>query len=214
MSTHMKEKAASAFPSAKIIYGEIKQYSTEQSSAPLPNKERKKFIKKVCGNILFLSMTVNSTLLFPISAITSHSAAPTEDTMKHTVQLLDYIATQEESVLTYNASDIKLAVHSDVSYLSEPNTRSRAGRYFFLPGDIMVPGNNGAVLDISHITKHVMASATESELAALYIMASEAVYINIILEEMGHKQPLIPLQTIGWWQMQCILASFNQNAPR
>ena len=39
-----------------------------------------------------------------------------------------------------------------------------------------------------------MSSATEAELEALYIMAREAVYIRIILEEMGHKQPPTPLQ--------------------
>ena len=40
-----------------------------------------------------------------------------------------------------------------------------------------------------------MTSATEAELAALYIMARGAVYIRIILEEMGHKQPTTPIQT-------------------
>jgi hypothetical protein len=40
-----------------------------------------------------------------------------------------------------------------------------------------------------------MSSATEVELARLYIMAQEAVYIRIILEKMGHKQPPTPLQT-------------------
>ncbi len=40
-----------------------------------------------------------------------------------------------------------------------------------------------------------MSSATEAELAGLYIMAREAVYIRIVLEEMGHKQPPTPLQT-------------------
>ena len=40
-----------------------------------------------------------------------------------------------------------------------------------------------------------MASATEAEPAALYIMAREAVYIIIILEEMVHNQPPTPLQT-------------------
>ena len=52
-----------------------------------------------------------------------------------------------------------------------------------------VPGNNGTVLNTVHIIKHVMSSATESELAAVYIMAKEAVYIRIILEEMGQKTP-------------------------
>jgi hypothetical protein len=40
-----------------------------------------------------------------------------------------------------------------------------------------------------------MTSATEAELAALYIMAREVVYIRIVLTEMGHKQPSTPLQT-------------------
>ena len=40
-----------------------------------------------------------------------------------------------------------------------------------------------------------MTSATEAELAALYAMAREAVYISIVLEEMGHKQPPTPLKT-------------------
>jgi len=40
-----------------------------------------------------------------------------------------------------------------------------------------------------------MASATEAELAALFITAREAVYIRIILMELSHKQPATPLQT-------------------
>ncbi len=33
-----------------------------------------------------------------------------------------------------------------------------------------------------------MSSATKAKLATLYIMAQEAVYIRIVLEEMGHTQ--------------------------
>ena len=40
-----------------------------------------------------------------------------------------------------------------------------------------------------------MSSAAEAELAALYIVAKECVYIRLILEEMGHRQPATPLQT-------------------
>ncbi len=40
-----------------------------------------------------------------------------------------------------------------------------------------------------------MSSATEVELASLYIMARKAVFIRIILEELGHLQPHTPLQT-------------------
>ena len=88
-----------------------------------------------------------------------------------------------------------LAVHSDASYLSEPKAKSRAGGHFFLSNNTDIPPNNGAVLNIAHIIKHVMSSATKAELAALYISAREAVYIRIILDEMGHKQPPTPVQT-------------------
>ncbi len=40
-----------------------------------------------------------------------------------------------------------------------------------------------------------MSLVTEAKFAGLYIMAQEAVYIRIILEELGHKQPPTPLQT-------------------
>ena len=40
-----------------------------------------------------------------------------------------------------------------------------------------------------------MISANEAELSALYITTRKAVYLRIILEEMGHKQPPTPLQT-------------------
>ena len=61
--------------------------------------------------------------------------------------------------------------------------------------DTTNPPNNGAILNIAHIIKHVMSSATEAKLAALYIMAREAVYICIILKEMGHKKTPTPIQT-------------------
>jgi hypothetical protein len=40
-----------------------------------------------------------------------------------------------------------------------------------------------------------MSSATKAELAGLYIMAHKAVYIRLILKELGPKQLPMPLQT-------------------
>eukprot|EP00804_Cyclotella_cryptica_P021147 CCRYP_001465-RA/>CCRYP_001465-RA protein AED:0.35 eAED:0.35 QI:0/0/0/1/0.5/0.33/3/0/629 len=185
----------SPFPTKPIKYGAKKQYATPPSTAPLLDKKGKKFIQQVCEKLLFLGRAVDSPLLCPISAIASQSSAPTQDTMTQTLQLLDYLATQEEAVLTYHASDMVLAAHSDTSYLSEPQARSRTGGHFFLSSNADIPPNNGAILNIAHIIKHVMASATEAELAALFITAREAVYIRIILMELGHKQPDTPLQT-------------------
>ena len=40
-----------------------------------------------------------------------------------------------------------------------------------------------------------MTSAVESGIGDLYVIAREAVYIRIILNEMGHKYPRTPVQT-------------------
>jgi hypothetical protein len=105
---------------------------------------------------------VDCTLLCPISAITLQSSKTTEDTMQHTLQLLNYLATQEDAVLSYHASNMVLAVHSDASYLSKPKAQSQVGGHFFLSSDTTVPPNNGAILNIAHIIKNIMSSATEA----------------------------------------------------
>ena len=183
------------FPHTPPKYGAPKQYAKEESTAPLLDKRAKRFIQQVCGKFLCLGRAVDSTLLVPISAIAAQSANPTTDTLAQTKQLLDYIATQEDAVITYSASDMILNVHSDAGYLNESKARSRAGGHFFLSTNKDSPPNNGAILNIAHIIKHVMSSATEAELAALYIMAKEAIYVRIILNELGHKQPPTPVQT-------------------
>ena len=122
-SQHILEKKRhQQFPGAKIIYGTAKQYTTQQSSALHLDKQGNKFIQQVFDRFLFLGRAVDSALLCPISAISSKAAIPTEDTPRQTAQLLEYIATQEEAVLTYKVSNMKLTVQYDASYLSESKT--------------------------------------------------------------------------------------------
>jgi hypothetical protein len=66
---------------APIQYGAKKQYTTQESKAPLLEDKAKWFIQQVCDKFLFLGRAVDSTLLCPISAIASQSSKPTEDTM-------------------------------------------------------------------------------------------------------------------------------------
>jgi hypothetical protein len=117
---------------APIQYGAKKQYTTQESKVSLLDNKAKWFIQLVCGKFLFLGRAADSTLLCPISTIALQSSKPTEDTMRQTLQLLDYLATQEDVVLSYHASDMVLAVHSNASYLSKPKAQSQSGGHFFL----------------------------------------------------------------------------------
>jgi hypothetical protein len=91
-----------------------------------------------------------------------------------------------------------LACHSDASYLSETQARSRAGGYFYLashndPDPIVKP--NGAIHILSSILRMVLASATEAEFAALFFNAQECCPIRHTLEALGHPQPPTPITT-------------------
>eukprot|EP00956_Cyclotella_meneghiniana_P044671 scaffold329841_cov242-Cyclotella_meneghiniana.AAC.1 len=90
---------------------------------------------------------------------------------------------------------MKLAIHSDASYLSEPKSRSRGGGHYFLSTGTIDAPNNGAVLNVSKVIKAVMSSAAEAELGALFMNAKTAVPMRKTLEELGHPQPLTPIQT-------------------
>ncbi len=154
-----------------------------------------KFIQEVCGVFLFLARAVDGGLLPAISSLASQQANPTERTMELCKQFLDFMSCQEEAVLTYQASDMVLAIHSDASYLSEPKSRSHAGGHMFVAGKDKILINNGAVLNISQIIRAVMSSAAEAELGALFINAKTAVSMRQTLIELGHPQPCTPMQT-------------------
>ncbi len=195
ISTQSRQTTACAIPKCTNRIWRKETIRNTRINGTIIRHKAKQFIQQVCSKFLFLGRAVDSFLLCPISAIALQSSKPTEDTMQQTLQLLDYLATQENALLSYQASNMVLAVHSNTSYLSKPKAQNQVGGHFFLSSNTTVPPNNGAILNIAHIIKNLMSSATEEELAGLYIMAREAIYIRIILEELGHAQPPTPLQT-------------------
>jgi hypothetical protein len=190
-----KKRQDSPHPHAIPAYGAKIQFAIEKDTSDEVTAVEKKFIQQVTGTLLYYARAVDPTILVALSAIASQQAKPTTNTMAKVKQLLQYCASQEDAILTYRASDMILAVHSDAGYLSEPNARSRAGGHFFLSSDVQYPPNNGAILNVAQIIKAVMSSAAEAELGGLFINAKEAVYIRNILTEMGYPQPPTPLQT-------------------
>jgi hypothetical protein len=98
-----------------------------------------------------------------------------QNTKKLVHQFLDYATTHPDTIITYQASNMVLTGHSNASYLSETNARSRAGGHFFMSNNNSIPSNNGAILTILQIIKAVMSSTAEAEIGALYINCREAI---------------------------------------
>jgi hypothetical protein len=110
-------------------YGATIQYAKDDNAANLLKKE-KKYIQQVLGTFLYYGRAVDSTMLMALSSIASNQAEPTKETMDNIKLFLDYAASHQDAILTYQASDMVLIVHSDASYLSKPKARSRAGGHF------------------------------------------------------------------------------------
>jgi hypothetical protein len=77
-----------------------------------------------------------------------------------TNQLLDYLATHPDATIRYHASDMILHIHSDASYLSVSNARSRLGGLFSLGNKSPEKDTlNGSIINVASVIKNVVASA-------------------------------------------------------
>jgi hypothetical protein len=111
-------------------------------------------------------------------------------------RFLQYAATWPVAVIVYHASDMKLYVESDASYLSEPESRSRAGGFFYLgSANTSLPRTkvNGAIDCMSSMIKSVVSSAFEAEYAALFLCGQTAQGIRLTLFDLGYPQSATPI---------------------
>ena len=136
-----------------------------------------KHVQGIIVALLWYRRAVGKKLLFVLSAIGSQQAAATESTADAIHQLIDYVATYPNNGITYRASDMVLAGHSDAGYLNENRARSRFGAHIFLLEYETMFRHNLPILAIAKIIKFVMSSATEDELATMFITAQKMVPI-------------------------------------
>ena len=135
------------------------------------------------------------TVLMALSTIASKQTKGTERTVETALQVLDYLATHPDTTVRFRVMDMVMNIHSDVSYLSEPNSRSRACGIFFL-GWLPVDGQpiclNGGFHALCLILPFVVPSAAEAKLGALFLNCQEGMIFRLTLEDLGHPQPKTP----------------------
>ena len=147
------------------------------------------------GTFAWYSRAVDPTMAATMSSIASRQSRGTEDLEQEVKQFLDYCATHPNAGVRFVASDMILALHSDASYLSEPKVKSRTAGHFFLGKQNDEDFDNGAIMTLSKIIKHVMSSASEAETAAMFYNCKAASPLRVTLEEMDHAQPKTQVTT-------------------
>jgi hypothetical protein len=177
------------------VYGAKTRYATKDETPPLTDKQCLT-IQKVTQSVLYYARAVYPTVLMPLNDIATEKTKATEKTQAATNQLLNYLTTHPDTTIRYHASDMILHIHSDISYISVSNARSRLGSLFFC-GDKPPQEDtlNGSILNMASIIKNVVASAAESELGACFQNAQSGAPLRVTLTELGHIQPPTPLCT-------------------
>jgi hypothetical protein len=146
---------------------------------------------------LYYSRAGDRTLIVPINVLPYDQTKATSDTAGKVIKLFNYCITHPETKIRYHASDMILNIHSDASYLSEKETKSRSGGFFYTGSstDTANKLTNGEILIISTILRYVMSSAAEAEIGSDFINSKEDTVLHTALEELGHHNTPTPLET-------------------
>jgi hypothetical protein len=179
------------------IYGAKTQFVDDKTSSPALSDKDVNKVQQLKGTLLYYARAVDPTLIMPINVLASEQSNATEVTADKVIKLLNYCNTHPETKIRYHVSDMILHIHSDASYLSENEAKSRAGGLFYMGSNTKTDNKltNGAILIISKVLKHVMSSAAEAEIGTVFINAKEGAVLRTTLEKLGHKNPPTLMET-------------------
>ena len=169
-------------------YGKFQQeVHLEPISTPLTSAESKE-LQEIVGVFLFYARAVDPTMLTAINKIASRQSKPTSLIKQEVERFFQYANTYPDATMRIRASNMKLVCHSDGSYLSESDARSRAGGMLFLGDCAEDEAPNAPVSFLSVIIKTVVSSATATEYAAAFIVGQNAIPIIHTLADLGYPQ--------------------------
>ena len=143
----------------------------------------------MCGTFFYFSIAIDNTILPALSEISSKQYKATKNTSKQVAGLLNYISSNPNAETKYRASGMQLCIHSDVSYLSVYQSRSRASGVHFISEvppnpknpEYFVPTGKGIILVVCKIMRNIMASAAEAKYGTIFVNAQTAIPIRTSL---------------------------------
>ena len=109
----------------QIVYGADAQLQTvEVDTSPPLDAAGIKQVQAIVRCLLYYARACDNKLLCTLSTISAQQASATQNTLVAVTHLLDHVATYPSDGITFKASNMILAAHSDASYLSKTKSRS------------------------------------------------------------------------------------------
>lgn len=156
-----------------------------EQSLDEPDPDFKRKYLQGIGSVLYAMTGTRPDIGHAVSYLARFSARPTNEHWLAFIHLLRYLRGTLDYGICYKPVAAKLAglnAYSDADWGADINTsRSTMGYVFTICG--------GAVSWSSTLQSRVTTSSTEAEYLALSHASKEAIYLNQLLEELGHGSP-------------------------
>jgi hypothetical protein len=178
------------------VYGSKQQQLVHHDNSQPLDAAGKQRIQEIVGCLLFPARCVDSVILHAVTKLGQEQAKPTQATMNRALHLLQYVAWHPNPSVTYFASDMRLLIHSDASYLCENNAQSRAAGIHYLGNNSEEGINespNGAIHVFTSVIEGVAASVGEAEYIGAFLNGQIGVAEQNTLAFLGHPQIATPL---------------------
>ena len=138
---------------------------------PLFDKKDNTKIWQDVEKVLFYARAIENNLMMGLNTIATQQENSTARTGTLVTHILNHCATYPDAILTFDASDMILHIHTDNSFLLDPKAKIRAGGYLFLPDFPDYPTKsiqNEPIYVLCQILKNVLELASEAELASMF----------------------------------------------
>eukprot|EP00957_Ditylum_brightwellii_P203572 15335257-Ditylum_brightwellii.AAC.1 len=130
------------------------QLGPKEDKPSLLDNDQKKEVQHMLETLIFYARVVDTALLMVINVIASQQASPTLKTTKDIEHLLNYCATNLDSVIWYT--------ENAVCHICQPQQ-----------GTSLPPPPSGPVHTMCEVLRNAIASAAEAEMGALFCKGEE-----------------------------------------
>ncbi|GJW01215.1 retrovirus-related pol polyprotein from transposon TNT 1-94 [Tanacetum coccineum] len=158
--------------------------------SPSSEKERMEMSRvpyaSAVGSLMFAMICTRPDIAHAVGVVSRYMAEPGREHWEAVKRILRYVKGTSDVALCFGDSDLTITGYVDSDYAGDlDGSKSTTGYVFTLSG--------GTVSWVSKLQSVVAMSTTEAEYVAAAQASKEAVWLKMLLEELGYKQEKITL---------------------
>ncbi|KAE8687628.1 lachrymatory-factor synthase-like [Hibiscus syriacus] len=158
--------------------------------SPISEEERMEMSRvqyaSAVGSLMFSMICTRPDIAQAVGVVSRYMVNPGKEHWNTVKRILRYIKGTSNVALCYGGSNLLINVYVDSNYASDLDKSKSITRYVF-----KIVG--GAVSWVSKLQSVVATSTTEAEYVVATQASKEAIWLKMLLEELGHNQEYVSL---------------------